>query len=220
MIAGLPPFRAANEYLIFQKILNLNFEFPDGFLEPAEDLVKKCLIIDPEERLGGQDRVNGTCTSKGYLSIKNHSFYEPLSQKWEFLVNMTPPRVLPYLPGTSENEELRSEYMPEDIEPGLADKQLTRLLGLALCDDSDIRSRKKNILDISSEEMRERLKKQEETSIWHKFVDNNLILKEGFVDKRKGLFSRRRMLLLTTGPHLYYIDASSMILKGEIPWSG
>ena len=30
---------------------------------------------------------------------------------------------------------------------------------------------------------------------------------------------RRRMFLLTEGPHLYYVDASAMVLKGEIPWS-
>ncbi|KAH9365293.1 hypothetical protein HPB48_018305 [Haemaphysalis longicornis] len=27
------------------------------------------------------------------------------------------------------------------------------------------------------------------------------------------------MLLLTTGPHLYYVDPQAMVLKGEIPWS-
>ena len=27
------------------------------------------------------------------------------------------------------------------------------------------------------------------------------------------------MFLLTTGPHLYYVDPVSMISKGEIPWS-
>lgn len=35
----------------------------------------------------------------------------------------------------------------------------------------------------------------------------------------QGLFSRRRTLLLTTGPHLYYVDPSTMVLKGEIPFS-
>jgi 3-phosphoinositide dependent protein kinase-1 len=27
------------------------------------------------------------------------------------------------------------------------------------------------------------------------------------------------MFLLTEGPHLYYVDPQTMILKGEIPWS-
>ena len=41
----------------------------------------------------------------------------------------------------------------------------------------------------------------------------------GILDKKKGLFNRRRMFLLTEGPHLYYVDSSAMVLKGEIPWS-
>ena len=41
----------------------------------------------------------------------------------------------------------------------------------------------------------------------------------GALDKKKGLFNRRRMFLLTEGPHLYYVDSSAMVLKGEIPWS-
>ena len=41
----------------------------------------------------------------------------------------------------------------------------------------------------------------------------------GILDKKKGLFNRRRMFLLTEGPHLYYVDSSNMVLKGEIPWS-
>jgi len=51
------------------------------------------------------------------------------------------------------------------------------------------------------------------------FADGEVILKKGFVNKRKGLFARKRMLLLTTGPRLIYIDPVQMIKKGEIPWS-
>lgn len=39
------------------------------------------------------------------------------------------------------------------------------------------------------------------------------------MSKRKGLFARKRMLLLTTGPRLIYIDPAQMVKKGEIPWS-
>lgn len=35
----------------------------------------------------------------------------------------------------------------------------------------------------------------------------------------QGLFARRRMLMLTEGPRLFYADPSTMTLKGEIPWS-
>lgn len=75
------------------------------------------------------------------------------------------------------------------------------------------------ILNISPEEKRRRLEVQSRESKWHQFVDGELILKQGLVDKRKGLFPRRRMLLLTTGPRLFYVDPANMVLKGEIPWS-
>lgn len=41
----------------------------------------------------------------------------------------------------------------------------------------------------------------------------------GQVDKRKGLFAKRRQLILTDLPRLIYIDDEKMIQKGEIPWS-
>lgn len=75
------------------------------------------------------------------------------------------------------------------------------------------------ILSISPEERRRRLEAQARENKWHQFVDGELILKQGLVDKRKGLFARRRMLLLTTGPRLFYVDPVNMVLKGEIPWS-
>ncbi|XP_035229482.1 3-phosphoinositide-dependent protein kinase 1-like [Stegodyphus dumicola] len=214
MVSGLPPFRAANEYLMFQKISKLEYDFPDGFSVLAKDLVQKLLVLEPSERLGSKD-------TNGYPSIRRHSFLNNIP--WDTLHECTPPRILPYLPGTSSNEELRSQYqVPDHLEPGLDDKQMTRLLGLALQEDEEVVSkpaRKTSILDIQPDEMAQRLELQAKNNTWHKFVQGNLILKQGLVDKRKGLFARRRMLLLTTGPHLYYVDPQNMVLKGEIPWS-
>ena len=36
----------------------------------------------------------------------------------------------------------------------------------------------------------------------------------------QGLFARKRMLLLTEGPHLYYVDYTTKdkVVKGQIPW--
>ena len=63
-----------------------------------------------------------------------------------------------------------------------------------------------------------KLERQERENDYHRFVEGNLILKQGLLDKRVGLFARRRMMLLTEGPHLYYVDPQNMVLKGEIPW--
>lgn len=253
MVAGLPPFRDHGEYQIFQKIVAVNYEVPEGFCELARDLIEKLLIKEPNKRLGATDQIGA-----GYPTIRGHPFFHNVI--FETLHQQTPPVIYPYLPGTSENEELRSHYrVPDNLTPGLDDKQLTRLLGLGIADPSDDDEDKETVspspqqqqqqqqlenhqegvqhkqlqrlrlkepanksdvaADRDQEDMAKRLKQQKEENPFDRFVEGNLIIKQGFVYKRKGLFSRKRMLLLTTGPHLYYVDAASMVLKGEIPWS-
>jgi len=92
-----------------------------------------------------------------------------------------------------------------------------------ICQPSTTPTRKKseanrNIAEVDPCEVERRLELQKADK-WHVLVEGNLILKQGLVDKRKGLFARRRMLLLTQGPHMYYVDPATMVLKGEIPWS-
>lgn len=65
----------------------------------------------------------------------------------------------------------------------------------------------------------QRLSRQAAENPYHRFVDGHLVLKMGLIDKRKGLFARRRMFLLTEGPHFYYVDPVNQVLKGEIPLS-
>lgn len=227
LTSGSLAFKAHTEFATFNKILKLEYEFPDGFNETIKDLIKKFLRIKPEERLGARDELSDKVTNEPlpYKSIRAHPFFAPLKDRWENLHNEEPPQVGPYLPGTSHCEELRSDFkcnVKADIEPGLDDKQITRLLGLQLYDDTATSShyvRKSIIVELPEEEKRLRLERQEKESKWHRFVDGNLILKEGFINKRKGLFARRRMFLLTTGPHLYYVDEEKMVRKGEIPWS-
>ncbi|XP_013190729.1 3-phosphoinositide-dependent protein kinase 1 isoform X1 [Amyelois transitella] len=201
MISGLPPFRAATEFLIFQKILKLEYDFPEGFPADAKDLVEKLLVLDHSKRIGADD------TGDTYQSIRNHPFFAGID--WENILDQTPPTISPYLPGGSFEEEYN---IPDHLEPGLDNKQLLRLWEFDL-------NTSKGILDISPDEKRRRLEIQARENKWHQFVDGELILKQGQVDKRKGLFPRRRMLLLTTGPRLFYVDPVNMVLKGEIPWS-
>lgn len=101
MVAGLPPFRSSSEYLIFRKIRDLDYEFPDGFHPKARDLVERLLVLDPKQRLGAAD---GDC----YTSIRAHPFFEGMVL--EELHTQTPPAIYPYLPGSSAQEELRSHY--------------------------------------------------------------------------------------------------------------
>jgi serine/threonine protein kinase len=72
MFMGKSPFEDKTEYLIFQRILNLNYEIDEKKVpEDAADLIRKLLKLNPVERLGsGQDSEN--TISK----LKSHKFFE------------------------------------------------------------------------------------------------------------------------------------------------
>ena len=52
MLEGKPPFRAASEYLTFERILALDYEISDQVPEPAQDLIRCILKTEPSSRLG------------------------------------------------------------------------------------------------------------------------------------------------------------------------
>lgn len=116
MISGLPPFRAATEFLIFQKILKMEYEFPEGFPADAKDLVEKLLVVDHTKRLGADDK------GDTYDSIRNHPFFNGID--WDTVWEQDPPTISPYLPGGSFEKEYN---VPDDLEPGLGRRQLGRL---------------------------------------------------------------------------------------------
>jgi len=220
MLEGNPPFQARSDYGLFQKILKLEFEYPSDFPTIAKDFISKLLIINSDDRLGAQD-------FGGYPSIKNHKFFE--STEFENLYLTVPP--LPSNLKTSVDEEASNLDEFQDAEPGLGGQQLSRLLGLQLNDENitltatnnvkSMQQLKRTVVNIPENDgqLQARLQAQQESlPQWHALVDKKLILKQGLVDKRKGLFSRRRMLLLTVGPNLYYVDPSNMVLKGQIPF--
>lgn len=86
LLAGRPPFKAANEYQTFQKIVALDYTFPDGFPPVAQDLVERLLVLDPAKRLPVEH-------------IKNHEFFEGV--KWgKSLWKAKAPRLKAYSPPT------------------------------------------------------------------------------------------------------------------------
>ncbi|KAB5583695.1 putative 3-phosphoinositide dependent protein kinase-1 [Coniochaeta sp. 2T2.1] len=82
LLAGRPPFKGGSEYLTFQKIVNLEYTFPEGFPPAARDLVERCLVLDPSRRLTVEH-------------IKNHEFFDghPFGKE---LWRMKAPRLRPY----------------------------------------------------------------------------------------------------------------------------
>ncbi|KAF7195922.1 Serine/threonine-protein kinase ksg1 [Pseudocercospora fuligena] len=88
LLAGRPPFKAANEYLTFQKILGLDYTFPDGFPEIARDLIERLLVLEPASRLPIEH-------------IKNHQFFDGV-QWGKSLWRQKAPRLKPYVPPPAE----------------------------------------------------------------------------------------------------------------------
>ncbi|KAF7372081.1 Protein kinase domain-containing protein [Mycena venus] len=52
MIAGRLAFNDRSDYLTWQKVKKVEYEFPNGFDEQAKDLVQRLLVRDPLQRLG------------------------------------------------------------------------------------------------------------------------------------------------------------------------
>jgi len=71
------------------------------------------------------------------------------------------------------------------------------------------------------EKRRKREKQGRENVVYHKLVEGNLILKSGILEKKRRAHypTRKRMFLLTEGPHLFYVDPDKKELKGQVPWS-
>lgn len=117
MMTNVMPFNAPNEYLIYQKILNLEYEVPEDFDETALDLVKSLIRLDPSQRLGASDDL----TEEGYVSIKQHKFLAT------GIINSD---INEGVEDNSATQNLKdSELVDLDkISPGLDESQLLRLL--------------------------------------------------------------------------------------------
>lgn len=95
LLAGRPPFKAGNEYLTFQKIVALEYQFPTGFPEVAKDLVERLLVLDPASRLSIEH-------------IKNHEFFDGVN--WgRGLWRQKAPRLKSFVPAIAEPRKLNGQ---------------------------------------------------------------------------------------------------------------
>lgn len=98
LLAGRPPFKAANEYQTFQKIVNLEYEFPPAFPPVARDLVERLLVLDPAKRLSLEH-------------IKNHEFFAGIT--WgKGLWKQKAPRLRSYVPPAQEANLIKLNGQP------------------------------------------------------------------------------------------------------------
>lgn len=106
LLAGRPPFKAANEYLTFQKIVALEYEFPTGFPPVARDLVERLLVLDPTRRLPIEH-------------IKNHEFFDGIT--WgRGLWKQKAPRLKSYVPPPREPIKLNGTSDGDSFPPNIS----------------------------------------------------------------------------------------------------
>ena len=88
MLAGRPPFKASNEYQIFQKITKLEYTYPSYFPPLAEEFCRKILVLNPKERLGGD--------GSGVRALMDHPFMAGID--WDAMrVRSIPPPPMSHL---------------------------------------------------------------------------------------------------------------------------
>ncbi|KAK6050986.1 hypothetical protein COOONC_11509 [Cooperia oncophora] len=220
MISGQAPFRAVNDFHLMNKIQKLDFSFPAGFPDVPKDFVSKLLVLDPMVRLGSRDLAalksheffNGVdwenivnATPPDILPAVSPGLEEA---ELKSIDNMPEPgldeKALTRLMNLSLMEmgpckqlSLDSEILNNAVD--IPSKQLSldsEILNNAVDIPSDMIELPK--VDKRALTARQRkLEKQRKENPYHLFVQDNLIIRSGFIDKKKGLFSRRRMFLLT-----------------------
>lgn len=83
-------------------------------------------VFDPNKRLGSEE-------TGGSVAVRSHPYFATVD--WDNLITKMPPPFKPYLPASCGEPAFHSDYhFPDDIEPGLDDAAVTRLLGLSLKD--------------------------------------------------------------------------------------
>ncbi|CAI5445739.1 unnamed protein product [Caenorhabditis angaria] len=77
-LTGDHAFHDESEYLIFRRVQDILFKYPEGFNDLAKDLIDKILFIDPEKRLK-------------YSEIIVHPFFENID--FSSLQSIEPPKI-------------------------------------------------------------------------------------------------------------------------------
>jgi serine/threonine protein kinase len=78
MFMGKSPFEDKTEYLIFQRILNLDYEIDEKKVpQDAADLIRCLLKLDPSERLGCGSENSGNSINQ----LKSHKFFDDFDKK-------------------------------------------------------------------------------------------------------------------------------------------
>ena len=172
--------------MVFQKIEKLEYNFPSGFHPSGKSFISSLLRLKPQDRLGS-NRVDS--------DIKNHIFFNKIA--WANLYQQIAPPIKQYLPPSEDSSSLDGALEPNVINQAV--------------DNQSPDNNRSAIDDASGQGIPFVLPKDEYDSLlkdqsvnrknvahkWKDFVENELIIKMGYMEKKRGFFPRKRMFLLT-----------------------
>mmetsp|Transcript_11377 Transcript_11377/g.17111 ORF Transcript_11377/g.17111 Transcript_11377/m.17111 type:complete len:573 (-) Transcript_11377:211-1929(-) len=229
LLTGRSPFRAETEYLSFLLITqhadgSQPLVYPDRLLEQlpaAVDLIQRLLVGVPSDRLGaGRDSCDGEdIAANGYNALKSHSFFisggkDDLS--WGSLHLSEAPYIPPPMQPSVMRDGATDEWLFDDND----DDDVTPLTGEESSNGRGARRRRSGKGNEDDNNKEASYSNSSQQIKWTSFLQpNETLVFTGLIFKRKGLFWRKRQLILTDKPRLLYVDPVPMEIKGEIPWT-
>ncbi|CAO3696991.1 unnamed protein product [Rhizopus microsporus] len=212
MLSGKSPFKAPTDYLIFQKIKNLEYTMPDNFPEVAKDIIRQLLQHPFFENI---DWNNLFIEPSPYAYLR-----EKLAEE---LRKNPPPQVDDVWFNQDENDpfgdpQQQQSYPPSTYSPPHHHRHhLSQQSSLTRISSSSNKEDKHVV---------ERIGEQSHPLWIPHLYPNESIVKSGRVIRRRGLlFSKKRNLILTNRPRLLYLDPGTDKdkldgnLRCEIPWT-
>lgn len=172
--------------MVFQKIEKLEYNFPSGFHPSGKSFISSLLRLKPQDRLG---------SNRADSDIKNHIFFNKIA--WANLYQQIAPPIKQYLPPSEDSSSLDGALEPIAINQA-ADNQSPDSNRSAIDDASG-----QGIPFVLSKDEYDSLLKDQSANRknvahkWKDFVENELIIKMGYMEKKRGFFPRKRMFLLT-----------------------
>ena len=213
MAFGKTPFHGATEYLTFQYITaycngERSLDIPK-IDESLSGILEALMKPEANKRLGAGGIGND------YRVLKENPFF--IGSEWGELHSQTAPYIPPKskMPSCDNMRDGSSDEWLEEGEP-------TPILGQNIFQFGSYRDESRVASDDAgaSNNINMGEGNVDNDNKWQRFLGpGEKQLFTGEVWKRRGLFSRRRQLILTDKPRLLYVDPEQLVFKGEIPWT-
>lgn len=204
LLVGHSPFKAANEYQTFQRVIHRSFAFPDGFPRAARILIDSLLSLDPLMRPRA-------------VQVKSSMFFA--NTNFATLWTVTPPPLQPGLYGRSQAHRTLQQGLA-DLEASfeavsVSDASQERSYSAITGDDEE--STDEDAARTHSSATKDAANSQNDMTYSDLLAPNeDVMFSSPMILKRTGagsMFSKRCQLLLTTYPRLLCVREHGQMIR-------